>query len=71
MPRHPIRLQRRHFELIADILANGECLQLADGREVVDRTKLIGSAADLLARTNPQFNRVRFLLRVGGFVNSV
>ena len=68
MPCHAVTLQRRHFELIADLLASTFAVDLPHRPlfSNADRDRIVGAWADRLARTNDGFRRDRFVTRAIG-----
>ena len=70
MPRHAVTLQRRHFELIADLLASTFAVDLPHRPlfSNADRDRIVGAWADRLADTNSGFRRDRFIERSTGLV---
>lgn len=57
--RHPAKLEHRHFAVIAGILAKMNGVFLAVNPE--QRQAIREHFADELAKTNPNFDRKRFL----------
>lgn len=63
-----VTLQRRHFELMADVLADcrrGAACN-ASGEEVVNFAAVVAAFADRLSRTNAQFRGGQFRERCFG-----
>lgn len=56
-------MTRQHFQMIADTLAQHKA-QVRTSPEA--HSALVGSFADKLGKTNPQFNRSMFVKAAGG-----
>jgi hypothetical protein len=62
--RKPVTMQRRHFQLIADVIARQYRLALTAER-MSTLHELAYAMADELARTNTAFDSGRFLVACG------